>query len=131
MTAISDITKRFYGCKCKTLAFSKKLSILFFLIAIAGMLGLGMEPNEGFFTYSSQFIFLIMILVPGNMVMVAIDICGKSSTTGEGIYGITWKHVLAFMFFVYYLFVCLITFLHFFICNVWFVLADNRILVFI
>ena len=42
-----------------------------------------------------------------------------------------WKHVLAFMFFVYYLFVCLIIFLHFYICNFWFILANNRILVFI
>ena len=47
-------------------------------------------------------------------------------------YGITWKHVLAFICFSWiYLFVCLIMFLHFYICNVWFILANNRILVFI
>ena len=63
--------------------------------------------------------------------MVAIDICGKSPIMGEWIYQITWKHVLAFIFLVYYLFVCLIIFLHFYICNVWFILANNRILVFI
>ena len=34
------------------------------------------------------------------------------------------------MFFVYYLFACLIIFLHFCICNVSFMLANNRILVF-
>ena len=28
-------------------------------------------------------------LAPGNMVIVAIDICGKSPITGEWIYGIT------------------------------------------
>ena len=42
-----------------------------------------------------------------------------------------WKHVLAFVAFVYYLFVCLRKFLHFYICNVSFILANNRILVFI
>ena len=40
------------------------------------------------------------------------------------------KNVLAFMFLVNYLFVCLI-FLHFYICNFWFILANNRVLVFI
>ena len=100
-------------------------------IAKPGIFGLGMVPKEGFLAYSTQFIFLIIRLVPGNVVMVAIDMCGKSPITGEWIYGITWKHVLAFMFFVYYLFVCLIIFLHFYICNVWFILANNSILVFI
>ena len=95
------------------------------------MFGLGMVPKECFLAYSTQFIFSIIKLVPGNVVMVPIDISGKSSITGEWIYGITWKHVLAFKFFVYYLFVCLIIFLHFCICNVWFILANNRILVFI
>ena len=95
------------------------------------MFGLGMVSKESFLTYSTQFIFLIIRLVPGKLVMVTTDICGKSLITGELIHGITWKHVLAFMFFVYYLFVCLIIFLHFYICNVWFILANNRILVFI
>ena len=49
---------------------------------------------------------------------------------GEWIYGITWKHVLPFTFFVY-LFFCLIIFSHFYISNVWFVLANSRVLVFI
>ena len=105
--------------------------VLFSTIAKPGMFGLGIVPKEDFFPYSTQFIFLIIRLVPGNVVMVATDMCGKSPITGEWIYGITWKHVLAFMFFVYYLFVCLITFLRFYICNVWFILANNIILVFI
>ena len=93
------------------------------------MYGLDMVPKEGFLAYSTQFIFLIRS-VPENVVMVAIDKCGKSTIMGEWIYGIMWKRVLAFMFFVYYLFVCLI-FLHFYICNAWFILANNRISVFI
>ena len=102
--------------------------VLFCTIAETGMFELGMVPKEVFLAYSTQFIFLIIRLVPGNVVMVAIDMCGKSPITGEWIYGITWQHVLTFMFFVYYLFVCLIIFLHIKICNVWFILANNRIL---
>ena len=78
---------------------------------------IGMSPKEGFLAYSTQFIFLIIRLVPGNLVMVAIDMCGKSPITWEW-NGITSKHVLAYMFFVYYLFACLIIFLHFYINNV-------------
>ena len=88
-------------------------------------------PKEVFLVYSPQFIYLIIRLVPGNVVMVAIDICRKSRITGKWIYGITRKHVSAFMFFVYYLLVCLTIFLHFYICNVWFIVANNRILVLI
>ena len=36
-----------------------------------GMFGLGMAPNENFFAYSTQFVFLIRP-VPRNVVMVAI-----------------------------------------------------------
>ena len=90
-----------------------------------------MVPKEVFLAYSPQFIYLIIRLVPGNVVMVAIDICRKSRITGKWIYGITRKHVSAFMFFVYYLLVCLTIFLHFYICNVWFIVANNRILVLI
>ena len=102
---------------------------LFSTIAKHRMFGLGMVPKEGFLAYSIQSIYLIKRFVPA--VMVANDMCGKSPITGEWIYGITWKDVLAFMFFVYYLFVCLMRFLHFCICNVWLILANNRILVFI
>ena len=61
--------------------------------------------------------------VPGNMVMVAIVMCEKSTITGE------WIYVLPFMLFVY-LFVCLFL-LRFYICNIWFVSANNRCLIFI
>ena len=58
-----------------------------------GMFGLGIAPKETFLAYSTQFVFLIIRLVPGNMVMVAIDLCRKSPITGEWIYGITLNHV--------------------------------------
>ena len=58
-----------------------------------GMSGLDIAPKEIFLTYSTQFIFLTIRLVPGNVVMVAIDMCGKNPITGEWIYGIKWKHV--------------------------------------
>ena len=57
------------------------------------MFGLGIAPKEIFLAYSTQFVFSTIRLVPGNVVMVAIDMCGKSPITGEWIYGITWKHV--------------------------------------
>ena len=41
--------------------------------------------------YSTQLIFLIIRLVPGNVIMVASDMRGKSPTTGELIHGITGK----------------------------------------
>ena len=53
------------------------------------MFGLGIVPKETFLAYSTQFIFLIIKLVPGNVVMVAIDMCGKNPITEEWIYGIT------------------------------------------
>ena len=109
----------------------KEGKVLFRIIAKPGMFELSMVSKEGFCTYSTQFIFLIIRLVPWNVIMVATDTCGKSPIMGEWIYGITWKHILAFMFFVYYSFVCLIIFLQIYICNVWFILANNRILVFI
>ena len=33
-----------------------------------GMFGLGVMPKEGFLSYLTQFIFLIIALVPGNVV---------------------------------------------------------------
>ena len=49
---------------------------MFSTIAKTGMFGLGMVPKEGFLAYSTQFIFFIIRLVPGNVVMVvAIDMC--------------------------------------------------------
>ena len=54
-----------------------------------GMFGLGIVQKENFLAYSTQPVFLIIRLVPGNAVMVAIDICRKIPMTGEWIYGIT------------------------------------------
>ena len=62
--------------------------VLFSTIAKPGMFWLGMVPKEGFLAYSTQSIFLIIRLVPGNVVMVA-NMCGKSPITGGWIYGIT------------------------------------------
>ena len=53
------------------------------------MFGLGIAPKETFLAYSARFVFLIIRLVPGNVIMVAIDMCGKNPITGEWIYGIT------------------------------------------
>ena len=63
--------------------------VLFSTIVEPGMFGLGMVPKEVFPAYSTQFIFLIIRLVPRNVVMVATDMCGKSPIMGEWIYGIT------------------------------------------
>ena len=40
---------------------------------------LGMTPKESLLPYSTQFIFLIIRLLHGNVVMVAIDMCGAPS----------------------------------------------------
>ena len=62
---------------------------MFSTIAKPGMFGLDIASKENFLAYSTQFIFFIIRLVPGNVVMVAIDMCGKSPITGKWIYGIT------------------------------------------
>ena len=64
-------------------------NVLFSTIAKPGMFGQGIPPKENFLAYSTQLIVLIIRLVPGNLVMVATDMCGKSPITGEWIYGIT------------------------------------------
>ena len=46
------------------------------------MFGLDMVLKENFCAYSTQFIVFIIRFVLGNMVMVAIDICGKNSIMG-------------------------------------------------
>ena len=102
-----------------------EVKILFSTIAKPGRFGLAMVPKEGFLAYSTHLIFLIIRFVPGNHWYVL-----KEPYYEGVVYGITWSYVLAFMSFVYCLFVCLIIFLHFYICNVWFILANNRILVF-
>ena len=62
---------------------------MFSTIVEPGMFRLGMVPKEVFLAYSTQFIFWIIRLVLGNMVMVATDMCVKSPFSGEWIYGIT------------------------------------------
>ena len=50
-----------------------------------------MAPKEDFLAYSTHFIFVIKRLVPGNVVMVAIDMCETAPSWGGGggwIYGI-------------------------------------------
>ena len=54
-----------------------------------GIFRLGMVPKENFLVYSTQFVLLTIRLVTGNVMMVAIDICGKSAIMREWIYGIT------------------------------------------
>ena len=56
---------------------------MFSTIAKPGMFGLGMVPKEGILAYSTQFIFLRIRLVSGNVVMVATGMCG-SPITGSG-----------------------------------------------
>ena len=53
------------------------------------MFRLDVVSKENFLAYSTQFTFLVIRLVPGNVVMVGIDMCEKSPITGERIYGIT------------------------------------------
>ena len=55
--------------------------VLFNTIAKPGMFGLGMALKENFLAYPTEFIFLIIRLVPGNVVMVAIDMSGRSPIT--------------------------------------------------
>ena len=59
-----------------------KGKVLFSTIAKSGMFGLGMVLEEDFLVYSTQFIFLIIRLVPGNVFMVAFDVCRKSPVRG-------------------------------------------------
>ena len=54
-----------------------------------GMFGLGIGTKETFLAYSTQFVFLKIRTVPGNIVMVAIDMCGKIPITAKWIFGIT------------------------------------------
>ena len=92
---------------------------------------LGMVPEKNFPVYSTKFIFLIIRFVPGNVVMVAIVMCAKSPITGKWIYGITWKHVLHFIYF-FYLFICLfnsILIIFYISISAMFVLANNRIFI--
>ena len=85
---------------------AEKGKVLFSTIYKPENFGLDMPTKENFLVYLSQFIFLIIKLVPGNVVMAGIYICDNGTIRGNWIYAVTWKHVLLFMLFVY-LFVCL------------------------
>ena len=82
------------------------------------MFRLGVAPKETFLAYSTHFVFLTIRLVPGNVVMVAINMYGKSLTTEEWIYGISWKHVylnISFLFTVDTTFILKLAFLLLFV----------------
>ena len=82
------------------------------------MFGLGIVPKETFLAYSTQFVLLIIRLAPGNVVMVALDMCGKSPITGEGIFGITRNHVyfnISVHFTVDTMFILKLVFLNYFL----------------
>ena len=84
---------------------------MFSNIGKLGIIRLGMSPKENFLAYLTQFIFLIIRLVPGNVIIVAIDMCGKSSIMGEWMYGIRLKLALVFTFLL-----SLFVFLFIFLC---------------
>ena len=48
------------------------------------MFGQGMVMKDDFLVYSIYPVFLIKRLVPGNVVMVATDMCGKNPTRRRG-----------------------------------------------
>ena len=76
------------------------------------MFRLGIAPKETFLAYSTHFVFLTIV------VMVAINMCGKSPTTEEWIYGISWKHVylnISFLFTVDTTFILKLAFLLLFV----------------
>ena len=82
------------------------------------MFRLGVAPKETFLAYSTHFVFLTIRLVPGNVAMVAMNMCGKSLTTEEWIYGISWKHVylnISFLFTVDTTFILKLAFLLLFV----------------
>ena len=63
--------------------------VFFSRIVKPGMFRLGIAPKENFLIYSTQFGFFKIRIVPGNLIMIAIDMCGKNPVTEEWIYGIT------------------------------------------
>ena len=98
----------------------REVKVLFSTIAKPGMFGLVMVPKEGFLAYSTQFIFLIIRFVPGNHWYVLKE----PHYGGVDI----WNYVKTCISFHVFrlLFVCLIIFLHFYICNVWVISANKN-----
>ena len=74
-----------YGGSKAPIRLSGGGKVLFSENVKPGMFGQGIALKETFLVYASQLVFLII----RNVVMVAIDMCGKSPITGEWIYGIT------------------------------------------
>ena len=66
-----------------TYSTAEEGKVLFSTIAKPGMFGLEMRPKENFLAYSTQFIFLIIRLVTGNVVMAVIDVCWKKPYHGR------------------------------------------------
>ena len=65
------------------------------------MFGLAMAQKENFLAYSTQFVFSTIRLVPENVVMFAIDMCGKSPIIKKRIYETKWKHVYFYIFILF------------------------------
>ena len=63
--------------------------VLFSTNVKPGVFRVGIARKGNFLAYSTQFVFLTIKLVLGNVVMVAIDMCGKSPIMGDWIRGIT------------------------------------------
>ena len=67
-----------------------------------GMFWLGIASKEIFVACPTQFVFLIIRPVPGNLVMVTIDMCGKSSITeGTGYMELRENNVYFDIFFLF------------------------------
>ena len=88
---------------------------MFCTIVKTGIFGLGMASKEYFLANSTEFIFLIIRLVPGNVVMVTIDMYEKSQKRGRGYMKLRERkyYLLCFLFFyLFSLFNNIFTFLY-------------------
>ena len=63
--------------------------VFFSRIVKPGTFRLDITPKENFLSYSTQFDFFKIRIVPGNLITIAIDMCGKNPITEEWIYEIT------------------------------------------
>ena len=85
--------KHLFGCREGEGLFSRNVK--------PGISGLGIAPKEIFLAYSTQFDFLTIRQVPGNVVMVAIDMCGKAPSQGSGYMELPENmYILIFPFFM-------------------------------
>ena len=57
---------------------------MFSRIAKPEMFGLAMAPKENFLAYSTQFIFLITRLVPGNLIWSPLTFAERAPSRGSG-----------------------------------------------